>query len=288
MQLARRVVSAVRGDALFDVAAGLTFYALLALVPFLLLCVLLAGVVIDQTSTEAVVRLVASVAPKDASAVIEQMVRDTVRGLASSARELLVFVIGAAIWTASKATNALVRALNRTFHSPETRPHVVRRLLALGVTTAGGAVAAAAIVLDVGLPIVLSRLHTPLPQALHWLRVLVSGGLTSLVWTALYRTLPARPPRLGILSAGAVFGVAAWLSATWGLSLYIEHVKDFGAFYGAFAGMVVLLLWLWMSFLALLVGAVIDRLRADTAHLHVGHSPGQALAGHANRPTDLP
>jgi membrane protein len=287
MLLARRVVSAVRGDALYDVAAGLTFYALLALVPFLLLCVLLAGVVIDQTSSEAVVDLVASVAPKDASAVIEEVVRGTVQGLASSARELLVFVIGASVLAASKATNALVRALNLAFHSTETRPHLVRRLLALGVTTAGGAVAAAAIVLDVGLPIALSHLHTPLPQALRWLRVLVSGGVTSLVWTALYRLLPARPPRLGVLSAGAVLGVAAWLLATWGLSLYIDHVKDFGALYGAFAGIVVLLLWLWMSFLALLVGAVIDRLRADTARGHLGHTPGPAFAGHAGRPIDV-
>jgi membrane protein len=256
------VVTAVRGDALYDVAAGLTFYALLALVPFLLLCVVLAGVIIDQRSPEAVVRAVARLVPKDASAVIAEMVRETVHGLASAARELLVVAIGAAIWTASKATNALVRALNRAFHCTETRPHLYRRALALGVTMAGGAVAAAAVILDVGLPIALSRLHLPLPQALRWLQLLVSGGLTALAWTALYRLLPARPPRHGILSAGAVLGVAAWLLATWGLSLYVDHVKDFGAFYGAFGGIVVLLVWLWMSFLALLVGAVVDRVRS--------------------------
>jgi membrane protein len=287
MHFARRLVAAVRGDALYDVAAGLTFYALLTLVPFLLLCVLLAGAVIDQRSSEAVVHIVARVAPKDASTVIEEMVRGAVHGLASSARELVIVAIGAAIWTASKATNALVRALNRAFHSTETRPHVYRRLLALVVTTGGGAIAAAAVILDVGLPIVLSHLDTHLPQALRWVRVFVSGGLTSLIWTALYRLLPARSPRLGMLSVGAVLGVAAWLLATWGLSLYIDHVKDFGAIYGAFGGIVVLLLWLWMSFLALLVGAAIDRLRAETARGHVGDTPGQAFAGHAGRPADV-
>ena len=263
MHLARRVAKAVREDALYDVAAGLTFYALLALVPFLLLCVLLVGVVLDQRSSEAVGEIVAQVAPGDASALIEETVRETIHGLASAAHGgLLVVAIGAAVWTTSKATNALVRALNRAFHASETRPHLHRRVLALGVTAAGGAVAAAAVILDVGLPIALSRLHLPLPQALRWLQLLVSGGLTALAWTALYRLLPARPPRHGILSAGAVLGVAAWLLATWGLSLYVDHVKDFGAFYGAFGGIVVLLVWLWMSFLALLVGAVVDRVRS--------------------------
>jgi membrane protein len=269
MHLARRVVNAVREDALYDVAAGLTFYALLALVPFLLLCVLLVGVVLDQRSSEAVGQIVAGVAPRDASALIGETVRDTIHGLAAAARgRLLVVGIAAAVWTTSKATNALVRALNRAFRSSETRPHLYRRLLALGVTAAGGVVAAAAVILDVGLPIALAHFDTPLLHALRWVRVPIAGGLTALVWTALYRLLPARPPRLGTPSVGAVSGVAAWMLATWGLSAYLDHFKDFGALYGAFAGILVLLLWLWMSACALLVGAVIDRLLADTTGVH--------------------
>jgi membrane protein len=265
MRIARRVLNAVREDALYDVAAGLTFYALLALVPFLLLCVLLVSVILDQRSSEAVGRIAARVAPGDASKLIEETVRETIHGLASAAHGgLLVVAIGAAVWTTSKATNALTRALNLAFHSSETRPHLYRRVLALGVTAAGGAVAAVAVILDVGLPIALSHFGTPLLQVVRWLRVPIAGGLTSLVWTGLYRLLPARPPRLGTPSVGAVVGVAAWLLATWGLSAYVDNVKDFGALYGAFGGILVLLLWLWASSCALLVGAVIDRLLADT------------------------
>jgi membrane protein len=269
MHFARRVAKAIREDALYDVAAGLTFYALLALVPFLLLCVLLVGVVLDQRSSEAVGEIVARVAPGDASALIEQTIRETIHGLASAARGgLLLVAIGAAVWTTSKATNALARALNRAFHASETRPHLYRRVLALGVTAAGGAVAAAAVILDVGLPIALSHFDVPLLHVLSWVRVPIAGGLTSLVWTALYRLLPARPPRLGTPSVGAMSGVAAWLLTTWGLSVYFDHFKDFGALYGAFAGILVLLLWLWASACALLVGAVIDRLLAEPPGAH--------------------
>jgi membrane protein len=136
------------------------------------------------------------------------------------------------------------------------------------VTAAGGAVAAAAVIVDVGLPIALSHFDTPLLQVLRWARVPIAGVLTSLVWTALYRFLPARPPRLGTPSVGALFGVAAWLLATWGFSVYLDHFKDFGALYGTFAGILVLLLWLWASASALLVGAVIDRLLAETPGVH--------------------
>jgi membrane protein len=60
-------------------------------------------------------------------------------------------------------------------------------------------------------------------------------------------------------------GVAAWMLASWGFSVYLDHVQDLGAVYGSFGGILVLLLWLWISCFALLAGALVDRLRAETA-----------------------
>jgi membrane protein len=60
-----------------------------------------------------------------------------------------------------------------------------------------------------------------------------------------------------------MLGVVVWILASWGFSAYLKHVHDLGAVYGAFGGILVLLLWLWISCFALLGGALVDRLRAE-------------------------
>jgi membrane protein len=201
------------------------------------------------------------------SGLLPETIQETIHGLASSARGgFLIVAIGTAVWTASKATWALVRALDRVFHTKESRPIVHQRLLALGVTAVAGALSAVVVVVQTALPVVASHLPALDLGVVRLLRVLVTGVLATVVWTALYRLLPTRPPRRGIPSAGSIVGVVAWMVASWGFSLYLNHVGDFGAVYGAFGGILVLLLWLWISCFALLGGALVDRLRAEASH----------------------
>jgi membrane protein len=267
--MVRSIVKAVHEEAVYDVAAGLAFYALMALVPFLLLCILLVGLVLDEHSAQTVARIAALVDPSGESALVPETIQETIHGLATAARGgFLIVAIGAAAWTASKATWALVRALNRLFHTKETRPLLYQRVIALGVTAAAGVFAAAAVLVETALPFVASHFHSLDLSVVRWFRVPVTAGLATLVWTALYRLLPARAPRRGIPSAGAMVGVAVWILASWGFSAYLQHVQDLGAVYGAFGGILVLLLWLWLSCFAVLGGALVDRLRAEAGEGH--------------------
>ena len=260
----RRLVQVLHQETVYDTAAALTFYALMALVPFLLLCLLLVGVVLDEQSPETVARIMSLVAPRAEGTLVPAAIQETIHGLAVSARGgFLIVAIAAAAWTASKVTWALVRALNSVFHTTETRPLVHQRVIALAATSVAGVLAAAAVIAETALPIVASRLPALDLGVLRWLRIPVTAFLSTLVWTALYRLLPAHPPRRGIPSAGSVVGVAAWMTASWGFALYLDHVKDLGAVYGSFGGILVLLLWMWLSWFALLAGALIDRLRAE-------------------------
>ncbi len=264
--MARRIVEALHEEAVYDMAAALTFYALLALVPFLLLCLLLVGVVLDEQSPETLARIVSFVAPGAEGTLVPDAIQVTIHGLAVSARGgFLIAAIGAAAWTASKVTWALVRALNRVFRTRETRALVHQRVIALAATSAAGVIAAAAVVVQAALPIVASRLPALDLGVVRWLRIPITAALSTLVWTALYRLLPAHPPSRGIPSAGSMVGVAAWMVASWGFAGYLDHVKDLGAVYGSFGGILGLLLWLWISCFALLAGAVVDRLRAESA-----------------------
>jgi membrane protein len=230
------------------------------------------GLVLDEQSPETVARLLALVGPSGESArVVPEAVQEMAHRLAASARGgFLIVAIGAAAWTASKATWALVRALNRVLHTKETRPLVHQRVIALAVTAGAGALAAVAVLVETTFPLVASHLPALDLGVIRWLRAPVTGGLAMLAWTALYRLLPAHPPRRGIPSAGSMIGVVAWILASWGFSAYLQHVQDLGAVYGAFGGILVLLLWLWISCFALLGGALVDRLRAeaDRTRLH--------------------
>ena len=267
----RRFVRAIHEDTVYDTAAGLAFYALLALVPFLLLCILLVGLVLDVQSPETIARLVALAGFNGESTLLPETVQEAIHGLASAARGgFLIVAIGTAVWTASKATWALVRALDRVFQTKESRPIVHQRILALVATAVAGALSAVAVVVQTALPVLASRLPALDLGVFRVLRVVVTGVLATLVWTALYRLLPTRPPRRGIPSAGSIVGVVAWMVASWGFSLYLTHAGDFGAVYGAFGGILVLLFWLWISCFALLGGALVDRLRAETG---LGEAP---------------
>jgi membrane protein len=261
---ARKIVRAIHQDAVYDTAAGLAFYALLALVPFLLLCILLVGLVLDLQSPETIARVLALAGFNGENALLPETIQETIHDLATAARGgFLIVAIGTAVWTASKATWALVRALDRVFHTKESRPIVHQRLLALGVTAVAGALSAVAVVVQTALPVVSSHFPALGLGVFRLLRVAVTAALATLVWTALYRLLPANPPQRGIPSAGSVVGVVAWTVANWGFSVYLDHFRDFGAVSGAFGGILVLLLWLWISCFALLGGALIDRLRAE-------------------------
>ena len=118
----RKIVQAIHQDAIYDTAAGLAYYALLALVPFLLLCILLVGLVLDVQSPETIARIVALAGFNAESALLPDTIKEAIHGLATAARGgFLIVAIGTAIWTASKATWALVRALDRVFHTKESR-----------------------------------------------------------------------------------------------------------------------------------------------------------------------
>src|SRR5262249_56398898 len=101
--MVRKIVQAIHKDAVYDAAAGLAFYALLALVPFLLLCILLVGLVLDMQSPETIARIVALAGPNADSTLLPETIQETIHGLANAARAgVLLLALGTAARTPSK------------------------------------------------------------------------------------------------------------------------------------------------------------------------------------------
>jgi membrane protein len=168
-----------------------------------------------------------------------------------------------ALWGASRGASALTVALNRVFTVEETRPFWWRQVLAILVT----AMVALLIVLALALLLfgptighaVADRYHLGATFDTLWEtgRWIGAGALMTFVWALRYRLLPNHHAPLRIFTPGAIIGVLLWVGVSRAMTYFVSTFTDFEATYGALASAVTFLLWLWLSNLALLIGAEI-------------------------------
>ena len=127
----------------------------------------------------------------------------------------------------------------------------------LFLVTLGGLVLLAAFVGVAAGPIA-HAFGGPVERVVTWLRLPIAGLLIAFVWAALYQILPDKPRKFRLLTPGSVVAVAVWLLASWGFSLYVSHFGEYNKTYGAIGGAVVMLMWMWISAMVLLAGALIN------------------------------
>jgi membrane protein len=247
----------VSNDNLTDVAATVTYYGVLALFPFLLFMVALASVLITPQQAEALVRELSQVAP----GAVTQIVGDRIRQLGSQQNvTLLGFGALGAIWAASGAMTAVMRALNITYDVQEGRPFWKVRGVAVAMTLVTGALSLVAALAAVVAAPIAEAVGGPIGTAITWLRLPFAGVVMMFLWALLYYYLPDAEQDFKFITPGSVGGVIAWVIASWGFSKYVVNFGSYDKTYGSIAGVIVLLLWMWISALVLLVGAEVNAL----------------------------
>ncbi|HEY3359142.1 MAG TPA: YihY/virulence factor BrkB family protein [Polyangia bacterium] len=247
--------NAWRRHALDDVAGSVTFFGVLGLFPFLVFLLALASLVISPAQTEELIRQLGRVTPPEVTAIFASRVRGFARQ--PSLGLLTIGALGAA-WSATGAVVALMNALNTVHGVRERRPFWKVRVIAILVTLFGAAGGLVAALLGVAAPAVGTALGPAVATAVGWLRLPVAGLVMMIVWAVLYHVLPDVEQRFRLITPGSIAGVLLWLVASWGFSLYLTHFPTSQAVYGALGGVVVLLLWMWISSMALLLGATIN------------------------------
>ena len=251
-------------DQCTDLAAALTYYAVLSLFPALVVVVSLLGVFGQgQRTTDAVLQIVGDLGP--ASTVdtlrgpIQQLVESPSAGFA-----LIVGILGA-LWSASGYVGAFGRAMNRIYEVDEGRPVWKLRPIQLLLTLVGLVLAAAvALMLAVSGPIAtaigdavgLGETAETIWDVARWPLVLVF--VTLAVATLYYATPNVQQPKFRWISVGAGVAILAWVVASVGFGFYVTNFGSYNKTYGALAGVIVFLLWLWITNLALLFGAELD------------------------------
>jgi membrane protein len=239
-------------DGITDLAASMTYYGILALFPFLLFLVALASVVITPADAQALVDQLGQVAPGPAT----QIVGERIQQLGGQQNvTLLGFGAAAAIWAASGGVMALIGALNRCYDVKEGRPWWKVRVLAILMTIVAGALALVGALVAVATAPLADVIGGPVGTAIGWLRLPVAGLVMMFLWAVLYYVLPDVQQSFKFITPGSVLGVVLWVLASWGFSKYVSNFGSYDKTYGPLGGVIVLLLWMWISSLVLLVGA---------------------------------
>ena len=244
------------------VAAGVSFYGFLALVPLLGAIVLSYGLVADPKTVVHNMQGLTSVMPGDAAKLVGEQLMNVVKTSGSKKGLGLLLALALAVFGARSAAGSIVTALNIAYEEKEKRSFIVVNLLALGITAAGVVVAVLAVVAIAAL----GHLESLLPTAPGF--VVVLGKLLSYVALALagaagaatlYRYGPSRTkPRWVWLTPGSTLAAVLWLALTLGFGIYVANFGNYNATYGSLGAVVVLLTWLYLSSYILLFGAELN------------------------------
>ncbi|MEV0949514.1 YihY/virulence factor BrkB family protein [Promicromonospora sp. NPDC050249] len=252
-------------DQCTDLAAALTYYAVLAAAPALLALVSVLGLVGNGgQAVERVIGTMDGVLPPDVLSVVEPLVQNAAGGGGKAGFALLLGVV-LALWSASGYVGAFGRAMNRIYEIDEGRPVWKLRPVMLLVTLVAVVIAAlivAAVALSgpvaqaVGDAVGLGSTAVTVWSIAKWPVVLL---LVVVLVAILYHVTPnVRQPRMRWLSVGAFVAILVWVLASAAFALYVATFSNYDATYGSLAGIIVFLLWLWITNLALLFGAELD------------------------------
>ena len=245
-------------------AAGVAFYAFLALFPAMIAAVLAYGLVADPLSIARQSDRIAEHLPADAASLVTGQMEAVASTDSRSLGIGLVMALVLALYSASGGVGNLITAVNLMFGFEETRGFVQRKLLAFGLTLAAIVFMATTLTLVAVVPAVLDAVVDVPGQRIalevgRWLLLLVGVVVGIGVLLRIAPDRPREPPRL--IGKGVLIASALWVLVSVGFSLYVDNFGSYGKTYGALAGVVVLLLWLWIGIYALLLGSAVEAVR---------------------------
>jgi membrane protein len=257
--IAKRTMKEVKRDQVPLLAAGVAFYALLALFPAIIAGVSIYGLVADpETVRDQIDELTKMLSPETADIVGNQL-REVTSGAGGALGLATVIGILTALWSASSGMKALITGVNLAYDETETRKFVKLRGLALLLTLGAMVLMAVALALIVGFPAVADAWPTVLRWVVGILRWVLLAALLIVGLAVLYRYAPDRDePKWTWASWGSGIATLLWILASIGFSVYVNAFGNYNKTYGALAGVIILMFWLFLSAFVVLVGAELN------------------------------
>jgi membrane protein len=256
----KRTLKEFKRDNLTDWAAALTYYGVLAIFPAIIALVSILGLV-GHSAIQPLIQNLDKVAPGPARQIFTSAITN-LQHSRGAAGILFIVGIAGAVWSASGYISAFMRASNAIYDIGEGRPVYVTLPVRVGVTVVLLlliALSAVAVVITGGLATQVGKLlgigntAVTIWGIAKWPVLLL---IVSFMFSILYWASPnVRHPGFRWLSPGGVLAVATWVIASGLFALYVANFSSYNKTYGALAGVVIFLVWLWISNLAVLLGA---------------------------------
>jgi membrane protein len=265
-QVLKRVFQKMSDDRALTEAAGITFYALLALFPALAALVSLYGLFADPSTVEGQLRSLEDVLPGGGAQIITAQVHSLAVKSGTALSFGLVIGLATSLWSTNSATKALFDALNVVYEEKETRSYLRRTLLSFVFTLAGLVFVLVALAAVVVLPAALNivGLRDAVEALVRWVRWPLLLVVMILILSAIYRFGPnRRHARWRWVTWGSALASLVWVVFS---LLFSWYVASFGAFdrtYGSLGAAIGFMTWIWLSATIVLVGA---ELNAELEH----------------------
>ncbi len=260
-QILRRVWKAIGDDQLSLISAALAFYGMLGIFPALTALVAIYGLVFDPHDIWVQSEKLSAVVPADVHSLVVEQLSSLVNTAGAELGFGLLLSLGLLLWSTSTGVQCLIRAVNLAYSEHETRSFVRLRLLAVAFTSGTLLFFALAIALIAIVPQLLSLIGygdtgLQVVSVVRW-PLLGAGIITAL--SILYRYGPDRAKaRWRWVTWGAAVATSIWLAGSALFSWYVERFGSYNETYGTLGAVVVLLLWLYLSAFAVLIGAELD------------------------------
>jgi membrane protein len=273
----KRTVSEFSEDNLSDWAAALTYYGLLALFPALIALVALIGLVGDPSSTtKTITQIVTKIGPSSAANTLAGPIK-SITAHKATAGIMGIVGLAAALWSASSYVGAFMRASNVIYETPEGRPIwklrplqmlVTLVMLVLLVLVALALVLTGPIVTAVAGPLGVGSTAVTVWNIAKWPVLLI---VVIVMFSVLFYAAPnVKLAGFRWVSPGALFAMGVWVLASAAFALYVANFGSYDKTYGTLGGLVVLLVWMWITNIALLLGMELNAERERSRELKAG------------------
>lgn len=263
-----RLKDEIATDRVGLIAAGVAFYGLLALFPAITAMVAISGLLVEPSEIVEQLRGLSGIMPEEVIAIITKQATAVAGSREGGLGLAALFGILVALYSASKGMASLMQGINVAYDEEEERGFIKLKLVTFGLT----------IFLMIGLLLaVLSMLALPAVLAFLSLGAIIEGVITVCLWiglvgltilglSVLYRYAPSRDaPEWKWASVGAIVGCGIWIVASIGFAYYVSNFGSYNESFGTLAGVIVLLMWFWISAFIILLGAELNsELEAQT------------------------
>lgn len=253
----------MKDDNVTAIGAQLSYYLVLSIFPFLIFFLNILS--FTPLVREDVLQSLIAVLPLETQKIITYLVLETVQ---TSSETLLSLSAITGIWAASKGIMALIRAINKAYDVEETRSYIELRFLAIFFTLALLILLTIVLLTIVFSEVLGNRLFSFLGVTLNfmifweYLRILISIGSMILIFALLFRFSPSIRNGQGIsfkqTLPGAVFSSVGWIITSTFFSYYVNNFANYSKTYGSLGGMIVLLIWLYISSIIIVMGGEIN------------------------------